>query len=266
MSNAEGVFDMFSRWVPRLLQGASILAVASLGALYFLQEKILYIPKIPGVPNAYICSPGKYGLEYDDVWLEAADGTKLHCWHVKARSMNSSPPPVVLFFQENAGNMSFRMPFIALLVHRLHVSVFVLGYRGYGESHGSPTQEGLQMDADAALNHVLERSDVDTSKIVVYGKSLGGAVALYVAAKHESKLRGAIVENTFLSVEEMVPHVIPALGFAIGEKKPLNWLVRNKWRNRERIKDVTKLPLLLIGSTQVRLPYSICRKISVDAA
>ena len=110
------------------------------------------------------------------------------------------------------------------------------------------------MDANAALQHVLKRQDVDTSKIVLVGKSLGGAVALHTAAKHETKLRAAIVENTFLGVEDMVPKMFPFLSFGFGEKKPLNFLVRNKWSNKEQITTLKELPILMIASERVCCP------------
>lgn len=248
-------FDM-SRFIPlwlvRVAGGVGALVVCGLAALYCFQEKILYVPKFPGVPNEYINSPQDYGIPYEDVWLTAEDATKLHCWHLMPKSLTPGvKPPVILFFQENAGNMSFRLPFLALLVRHLSAAVFVLGYRGYGMSEGTPYQDGLEMDANAALQHVLQREDVDTTRIVVVGKSLGGAVALHTAAKHETLLRGAIVENTFLSVEEMVPLIFPFLSFGFGDKRPLNFLVRNKWRNREKITAVKQIPVLLIGSKLV---------------
>jgi abhydrolase domain-containing protein 13 len=237
-------------WLVRVAAGVAAVSVCGLAALYCFQEKLLYIP---GVPNDYIKTPQDYGISYEDVWLTAADGVKLHCWHLMPNSQISNvKPPVILFFQENAGNMSFRMPFLARLVRHLSTAVFVLGYRGYGKSDGAPTQSGLEMDANAALEHLLQRDDIDTTRIVVVGKSLGGAVALHTAAKHESLLRGAIIENTFLSVEEMVPLVFPFLSFGFGEKRPLNFLVRNKWRNRDQVAAVKTLPVLLIGSKRVR--------------
>lgn len=124
----------------------------------------------------------------------------------------------------------------------------------YGQSEGSPFQKGLQLDSEAALEHVLQRQDVDTSRIVLYGKSLGGAVALHLAAAHQTQLRAAIVENTFTSVEHMVPRVFPALGILIGKGGILNCLVRNKWQNYQRIQEIGNLPLMLIGSVQVRWP------------
>jgi pimeloyl-ACP methyl ester carboxylesterase len=239
----------------RAAQGAACIAVLGLGALWAFQEKLLYVPIIPGVSNVFEYYPDQpqFDLSYEDVELTAADGTKLQCWHVHGRkNVNfTGKRPVIIFFQENAGNMSWRLPFIALLVRQLKCAVFVLSYRGYGQSEGTPSQPGLQMDSVAALEHVLQRSDVDHERVVLYGKSLGGAVALHLAAAHPTKLRAAVVENTFISLEHMVPSVFPVLGPLIGKRGLLNFLVRNKWQNYKRIQEIDDLPLMLIASVQV---------------
>ena len=249
------IMRFLSVWFTRIASGVGIVTALGLAALYTFQEKLLYIPKIPSVADEYVGTPEDYGNRYEDVWLDSEDGTKLHCWHIMPKSLQpGAKPPVVLFFQENAGNMSFRLHYLAKLVQHLEAGIFVLGYRGYGQSEGSPSQEGLQMDANAALQHVSNRQDVDTSKIVVVGKSLGGAVALHTAAKHEVKLRAAIVENTFLGVEDVVPRMFPFLAFGFGEKRPLNFLVRNKWSNKNQISLLKQLPILMIASRHVCSP------------
>lgn len=122
---------------------------------------------------------------------------------------------------------------------------------------GSPSQAGIEMDAKTALSHVCARSDVDATRIVVYGKSLGGAVALHMASRHEPQIRAVVVENSFLSVPEMVPRVFPFLGFAFGPNGFLNFLVRNKWRNREYVRQIKDTPLLLIASKKVSLQHLV---------
>jgi abhydrolase domain-containing protein 13 len=249
-----GLSAFMPRWAAAAVQGVAFLSVGLLTALYAFQEKILYVPIIPGLPNTYEDTPADHGLQYNDEWITAIDGTRLQCWFICSPSGHAADrkPPVLLFFQENAGNMSHRSHFLAALARHLRCAIFVLGYRGYGRSQGSPGQNGLEMDADAALAHVLSRADVDTRRIVLLGRSLGGAVALHLAARAEKSIRAAIVENTFTSVEDMVPRVLPFLGPLVGERKPMNWLVRNKWRNVDRVREIMATPLLLIGSTNVR--------------
>lgn len=104
--------------------------------------------------------------------------------------------------------MTFRLPFLKALIRNTGATVFALDYRGYGHSAGSPSERGIQADARSALNHVYQRKDVDTSHIFAFGRSLGGAVALHLAAGDaEKRIHGLVIENAFASVEEMVPQV-----------------------------------------------------------
>jgi pimeloyl-ACP methyl ester carboxylesterase len=147
-----------------------------------------------------------------------------------------------MFLQENAGNMSHRLPFLRALALNLRVPIFAPSYRGYGQSEGKPTERGIAADARAFLEHLAERQDVDGSRVVVFGRSLGGAVAIHLAAElqrdeeeeHEEQaaegqraagsrqkrrlppLAALLVENTFTSVEDMVGRVVPPLGALMG--------------------------------------------------
>ena len=239
-------------WASAIVQGGSFLVVGLFAALYAFQEKILYVPVIPGVPNEYTEVPSDYGLQYNNEYLTAEDGVRLQCWFIAAQNPRSAKPPVMLFLQENAGNMSHRTPLFAALSARLRCAIFVLGYRGYGQSEGSPSQAGLELDSAAALSHLLQRTDIDTSRIVVFGRSLGGAVAIHLAAKAQASLRAVMVENTFTSVEDMAPKMLPVLKPFIGSRKPLNFLVRNKWRSADAIQLITKIPMLMFASARVR--------------
>lgn len=91
-----------------------------------------------GIPNDFGAYPNDFGLQHEELWMDSEDGVKLYSWHVwPSGTTPGTKLPVVLFFQENAGNMSFRLPFIALLIKHLGCAVFVLGYRGYGKSEGA---------------------------------------------------------------------------------------------------------------------------------
>eukprot|EP00879_Flechtneria_rotunda_P007125 GHRR01007477.1.p1 GENE.GHRR01007477.1~~GHRR01007477.1.p1 ORF type:complete len:303 (+),score=94.95 GHRR01007477.1:94-1002(+) len=239
-------------WALRLVVGGGSVGAVLLGLIYVFQEKLLYVPRIPGVPD-YDQSlvPSKWGFEEEDVWLKAEDGTKLHAWLLVPRGWTKDQlkeRPVLLFFQENAGNMSHRLPFLRLIAQQLQVSIFAPSYRGYGMSEGKPNQHGLQLDAQAALSHLLARDDINRQHIVVFGRSLGGAVAIHLAAQNQDKIKALVVENTFLSVEDMVSQVLPPLGAVIGNGKPLNFLVTNKWKNLTEITRLTELPMLLMAS------------------
>ena len=180
------------------------------------------------------------------MWLTAGDGVKLHAWLLKApgagggggggAGATATPPParlpVVIFFQENAGNMAMRLPFLRALVRALGCAVLAPSYRGYGLSEGAPSEAGLRLDAQAALDHAFSRADLDPARVAIFGRSLGGAVALAAAAANRERgLAGVVVENTFLSIEAVAPALLPVLRPFLGPGKPLGRLLRSKWRN-----------------------------------
>lgn len=100
-------------------------------------------------------------------------------------------------------------------------------------SQGSPTERGLRLDAAAALAHALGRADVDPTRVGVFGRSLGGAVALALAAARPEAVAAVVVENTFLSIEALAPKVMPFLAPVVGPGRAGNFLIRNKWRNQD---------------------------------
>lgn len=223
----------------------------ALGVLFALQEKLIYVPALPGLPRSYPFYPDAFGLQYEDIWIHAADGVRLNAWLLWPSHWGPTrrpAHPVIVFFQENAGNMALRLPFLKALVRVLDCSAFILSYRGYGLSDGKPFERGLQLDADAAMAYLAGRSDIGGKQIVLMGRSLGGAVAIYAATQHKKDIRGLIVENTFTSLEDTVPNHMPFLRPLIGPGKPCNWLLRNKWPSDQRIKGLTDLPVLFLSS------------------
>ncbi|KXZ56506.1 hypothetical protein GPECTOR_1g453 [Gonium pectorale] len=244
--------SLLGKWIFRLVAGVGGVAGLGLALLYFFQEKILYVPRIPGLPSGIWKYPNEFQLEYEDATFDAEDGVKLHAWLLWGRGWTKEEiksRPIIIFFQENAGNMSFRLPFLRLLVYRLNAVVFAMSYRGYGLSEGKPNQAGLQKDAKAALQYVLARDDLATGKVVLFGRSLGGAVAIHLAAEQQNLVKALVVENTFTGVQDMVARVVPPLGFLIGSGRACNFLVTNKWSNLQLIPRI-KLPMLMMVCLQ----------------
>ncbi|URD79330.1 Prolyl oligopeptidase family [Musa troglodytarum] len=168
-----------------LVYGAGGVAVVGMVALVAFQERLVYVPVVPGLARAYPFTPARLRLDYEDVFLRTSDGVRLHSWFIK-----HSPPkpgPTILFFQENAGNIAHRLEFVRIMMQRLQCNVFMLSYRGYGESDGHPSQHGIIMDSQAALDHLTQRKDIDTSRIVVFGRSLGGAVGAVLVKNNPDK-------------------------------------------------------------------------------
>jgi fermentation-respiration switch protein FrsA (DUF1100 family) len=136
-------------------------------------------------------------LIHEEAWFKSADGTRLHGWFCPA----ANPRAVVLYLHGNAGNVTCLKDTARLLQEKLGVSVLVFDYRGYGRSDGTPSEEGILADARAARRWLAARTGLDERDLVLLGRSLGGAVAVDLAAADGA--RGLILENTFTSMTEV---------------------------------------------------------------
>ncbi|PKA55626.1 hypothetical protein AXF42_Ash006828 [Apostasia shenzhenica] len=242
-------------WLKALAYGAGEIAVVSMATLVAFQERLVYVPVLPGLARAYAVTPSRFQLDYEDIWIRSSDGVRLHAWFLKHSSPVSGP--TILFFQENAGNIAHRLEFARIMMHRLHCNVFMLSYRGYGASDGHPSQDGITKDAQAALDHLSNRNDVDTSRIVIFGRSLGGAVGSVLARNNPDKVSALILENTFTSILDMAGIMLPFLKWFIGGRasngpKVLNFLVRSPWSTIDVIGEI-KQPILFLSGLQDEL-------------
>jgi fermentation-respiration switch protein FrsA (DUF1100 family) len=143
------------------------------------------------------------GLRHEDVHFSSADGTRLHGWYCPA----DEPRAAVLYMHGNGGNITFLWPELRLLTEKLHVTVLAFDYRGYGRSEGTPDERGLLADARAARRWLAEKEGIAESEIVLYGRSLGGGVAVDLAAKDGA--RALILESTFTSLPAVANDVLP---------------------------------------------------------
>ena len=158
----------------------------------FLDQMMVYFPE-----RELSTTPANVGLAFEDVSLTAADGTKLHGWHVPGESRTT-----LLWLHGNAGNISHRVDNIAMLIQKTGLGVFIIDYRGYGRSEGKPSEKGLYMDAEAAFEHMTTDLGLDPEEdIVLFGRSLGVGVAVEMATRH--RVRSVVVESGFTSVREM---------------------------------------------------------------
>ena len=166
---------------------------AVLALFWALQHWLMYFP------TAHLPTPAEIGLTpVEPVTFETADGLKLSGWFLAA----SGPFPrlTVLVFNGNVGNRGYRGPLAAAL-HRHGLQVLLFDYRGYGGSPGSPTETGLAADGRAARAYLLGRSDVDGSRLVYFGESLGAAVAVGLAVEHPPT--ALILRSPFTSMADV---------------------------------------------------------------
>lgn len=178
----------------RLLAGLVVAYGSLLLLVYFLQPRLLFLPGVPGRELA--ATPAQIGLSFENVELPTSDGERLHGWWLP----QDRPRATLLFFHGNAGNVSHRLDSLRIF-HRLGLQVFIIDYRGYGRSTGSPTEAGLYRDAQTAWSWLTEQKGIAPERIVVFGRSLGGAVASRLATDVDAA--GLIVESAFTSVSDI---------------------------------------------------------------
>jgi fermentation-respiration switch protein FrsA (DUF1100 family) len=184
-----------------MLIAAAISFYVLLGVLLFLmQERMVFLANLPG--RQLEATPRDAGFDYVDVSMKTADGISLHGWYVYA----PNPRGTVLFLHGNAGNISHRLDSIAIF-HELGLDTFIIDYRGYGQSEGKPGEEGTYRDAEAAWEYLVTERGQDPARIVVFGRSLGGGVAAWLATRH--KAAALIVESSFTSAVDMAAHLYP---------------------------------------------------------
>lgn len=197
--------------------------------VYLTQAGMIYLPDLPG--RQLEATPAAIGMAYEDVTLRTSDGVLIHGWFVQGASHQ-----VVLFFHGNAGNISHRLHTLQQF-SSLDVSVFIVDYRGYGQSDGKPTEKGLYRDAEAAWDFLTRDRGIDAGNIVIYGRSLGGSVASWLAAKNSPA--GLIIDSSFTSAPDIGQELYPWL--------PVRWLSRFDHATRQYAADANS-PVLVVHS------------------
>ncbi len=189
------------------------------------------------------------GCVIEDRNYAAVDGVRLHSWWVR-RTEGGERDPVLLFFHGNAGNLSHRAELAMMLCQRVGAQVFVAGYRGYGRSEGKPSESGLFLDARAAWNDVAATGGTRPEDVVIFGKSLGGAVAVDLAMEVDAA--GLIVESSFTSIPEMAGRHYPFVP---------RFLIRTRMNSLAKIPFVTSPKLFIHSKTDEVVPFELGRKL-----
>lgn len=200
------------------------LAVLLLAALYTYQSTLIY-PASLNDGHGHCATPDEFDMpDYQEVNLKTEDGETLQCYSLK-HDANAADytNKTILILSPNAGNIGHALPIVALFYKNLRYNVFIYSYRGYGKSTGKPSEAGLKLDAQRVMEYLThEDEQYLLSSIVLYGRSLGGAVAIYIASTNSAAIQGMVLENTFLSIHKTVPHIFPFLKYFTG-------FVRDTW-------------------------------------
>ena len=225
-----------------LLPVGRILVLAYIGlaiALYLGQSNLVYMPS-----QELIDTPATIGLKFDDVQLTTKDNVNLDSWFVPAKDNDQIGKGVILFCHGNGGNIGNRVSYLPIFKD-LGLATFLFDYRGYGKSEGKPSEEGTYSDVEAAWQYLTQEKQIPPQKIIIYGESLGGAIASYLAQKisqqdSKNSAGGLILASTFTSISDRAAELYPFL--------PIRFLSRFSYNSIDRLPS-TKIPVLIIHST-----------------
>jgi uncharacterized protein len=216
----------------------SALAGCQISPTANLPGSALQSPKPPMEPwfdplgkleTSLIFAPTRYpvgdwnpqGLQFEDVHFQSSDGTKLHGWYVP----QENPRAIILYCHGNAGNLTDWTDVVRILHDRVGATVMIFDYRGFGKSEGKSSEGGVLADARAARAWLAKRANCSETDIVLMGRSLGGAVAIDLAANDNA--RGLVLESTFTSMPEVGKTLFPLL--------PMRILVRSQFKSIAKI-------------------------------
>jgi len=233
----KGLF-MLGIWIVIIVTSVYVVFTA---LLFIFQSHYVYYPD-----RILSAHPGIIGLHFESISFETRDGVKLSGWFIPRENARG----VILFCHGNAGNISHRLESIQIF-HRLGLDIFIFDYRGYGQSEGKPSEQGTYQDAEAAWRYLIEERQVDPNEIIVFGRSLGGAVASWLAQSHTP---GALIlESAFTSLRDIAARLYPYL--------PVRLLLRFEYNTAEHL-DRVNCPVLIVHSREDEImPFSHGRRL-----
>jgi len=216
--------------------------------LYLLQDRMVFLANMPG--RALTATPLDAGFSFEEVSITTRDELQLHGWFVPAEQSTAT----VLFLHGNAGNISHRLDSIAIF-HELGLDTLIIDYRGYGRSEGKPGEAGTYLDAQAAWDYLVSQRGIAPERIVIFGRSLGGAVAAWLAV--ENTAAAVIIESCFSSALDMARRLYPFM--------PTRLITRLKYPVSDFVAQL-KSPLLVIHSRDDEIiPFTMAQAIFAAA-
>ena len=234
-----------AKWAKRLLLLLVVLGLLYAG-LVLGESRFIYFPT-----RDLTASPADVGLDFVDVNFNAEDGVRLQGWWIPGQANDTT----LLWFHGNAGNLGDRVALLELLHDELGVGVFMFDYRGYGRSEGAPSETGLYADAKAALEATESHAGVPSNEVVLFGQSLGAAVAVELATAHQ--VRGVVLEAAFTSIPDMARHHYSFL--------PVWPFLKTSFDSETRISGIDAPLLMIHGADDDIVPLEMGRKLFAAA-
>ncbi len=230
-----------------LLVWAVVVLLAVTVLMLAFEKRLIYFPA-----RALPVTPGSLALRFEDAHPRAEDGVSLHAWYLPLEGARFT----FLVCNGNAGNMAYRLDRAQLVHAQLGASVLLFDYRGYGSSAGSPDEAGTYRDARAAHRFLVETKGVAPDSVVLFGESLGAAVAAQLAL--ERTAAGLVLESPFSSIPEMARAAYPFL-------PPVGPLIRTRYDTLAKIPGL-RMPLLVLhGERDEIVPLGQGRRVFAAA-
>jgi fermentation-respiration switch protein FrsA (DUF1100 family) len=226
-----------------ILSIAAVLIILFL-LIRFLEYKSLYFPL-----RTIETTPKDLELDYEDIVVTAKDGVQISGWFIPARK----PRATLLFCHGNGGNISHRLEKINMF-NFLNLNVLIFDYRGYGKSKGSPSEKGLYNDAEAMYVYLLNEKGFAPQEIIAYGESLGGAVAVDLASRHE--LGGIIIEEGFTSARDIGKTVLPFIPSSF---------YKSEFDSLKKIKNIRSPKLIFHSPDDEIVPFKLGKRLYDEA-
>jgi hypothetical protein len=210
------------------------------GYVRYIEVRSIFYPM-----KAIEATPKDIGLEYEDIYFDTEDGLRLNAWLIKSPRAKST----LILFHGNAGNISHRLEKI-LILRQIGLNVFIIDYRGYGKSQGRPSEEGIYKDSRAAYDYLMSRKDINRYKIISFGSSLGGAVAIDLATNRD--VACLVVDSSFTSARDMGKKFYPYIP---------SFLFRTKFDSVNKVKTIKSAKFFIHSINDEIVPFEFGQKL-----
>lgn len=220
-----------------------LLLIALVSLMQLGCSNMFFIPM-----ERLIRTPADIGLEYRDVEFRSSDGTPLHGWFLPAEGKARGS---ILFMHGNAENISTHIGSVYWLPAEGY-NVFLFDYRGYGRSGGVPELHGVIRDAEAAIGQMVEMVGTGDTPVIVYGQSIGAAIAIYAVAhsNYRRYIDALIAESAFSGYRHITREKLAAFWLTWPLQYPLSWSVSNRYDPIDAVAQIAPIPLLLVYSEE----------------